>query len=212
MTFLCGERSIRPALSMDKIVEIQGVVSLQKALKELLSNIKYDSVVHSMAVSDYTIRGLATEDALINELLKAISDSGTVYDEKQLYSNIQQAISNALYSATGKISSDFDSLTVFMDRAPKVISCVKQIQPNTILVGFKLLSHVAEEALIQAAQEQMRSNGSDFVLANDLSNIEGDHHQGMLIGSDGILDRPATKQDIAESIASHVIGKMTEQR
>ena len=41
-----------------------------------------------------------------------------------------------------------------MDRAPKVISCVKQMQPNTILVGFKLLSNVDEETLVAAAKEQ----------------------------------------------------------
>jgi phosphopantothenate-cysteine ligase len=50
----------------------------------------------------------------------------------------------------------------------------------------------------------MQLSGSDFVLANDLADIDGDNHKGLLISSKGIIDRPATKQDIAKSIVNHV--------
>ena len=189
---------------MEKIIEIQGVVSLQKTLKDLLSHTQFDSLVHSMAVSDYTIRGLVTEDDLIKKFLKIIPYIKNISNQKEMYSYIKEAFSSALYNAEGKISSDYESLLVFMDRAPKVISCVKQMQPNTILVGFKLLSNVDEETLVAAAKEQMQLSGSDFVLANDLADIDGDNHKGLLISSKGIIDRPATKQDIAKSIVNHV--------
>ena len=204
VTFICGEHSIRPTLKMEKIIEIQGVVSLQKTLKDLLSHTQFDSLVHSMAVSDYTIRGLVTEDDLIKKFLKIIPYIKNISNQKEMYSYIKEAFSSALYNAEGKISSDYESLLVFMDRAPKVISCVKQMQPNTILVGFKLLSNVDEETLVAAAKEQMQLSGSDFVLANDLADIDGDNHKGLLISSKGIIDRPATKQDIAKSIVNHV--------
>lgn len=181
VTLICGERSMRPALPMRKIIEIQGVESLQSTLIEQLSKIQFDCVVHSMAVSDYTVRGLKTGDA------------------------------DTLFTADRKISSDLDTLIVVMDRAPKVISYVKKIQPNTLLVGFKLLSNVPEKELVEAAQAQMRTSGSDFVLANDLSGIDGDRHGGLLIGHNGILDRPSTKHDIAKSIVHHVMNRIEDK-
>ncbi len=164
---------------MKKTVEIQGVISLEKAMTELLSETRFDCVVHSMAVSDYVVRGLASEDG------------------------------GAINNVNGKISSDFDSLVVLLDSAPKVISIVKKMQPDTVLVGFKLLSDVPERELLQAAQKQILVNGCDFVLANDLSSIESDSHNGMLIGLAGILERVATKQDIAKAIVRHAAGKAT---
>lgn len=212
VTLVCGERSLRPTLPMEKVVEIQGVVSLQETLQALLAQTRFDGVVHSMAVSDYTVRGLATEDDLVNELLKILPHLTTTGDEQQSAFQIRQAFNNALYNASGKISSDYPAVAIFMDQAPKVISCVKQMQPQTILVGFKLLSNVEEKALLQAAQEQMASCGSDLVLANDLASIDGDKHQGILIGPEGILARPATKQEVAAAIVSHVIKRITGQQ
>jgi phosphopantothenate-cysteine ligase len=209
--FLCGERSIHPTLAMEKTVVIQGVISLENAVKDLLSETQFCGVVHSMAVSDYIIRGLASEDDIADELCKIIMSPNTANDEKLLHMQIKQAINNAMYNATGKISSDLASLAVFLNRAPKVISHVKQMQPDTVLVGFKLLSSVSEQELLQAAQKQMQSSGSDFVLANDLDAIEGDKHGSMLIGHDGILERLATKQDIAKSIVRHVTNRVMEQ-
>ena len=72
------------------------------------------------------------------------------------------------------------------------------------LEGFKLLAGVSEQELLDAVSAQMQSSGSDFVLANDLSGIVGDTHGAMLVGRDGILDRPGTKQEIAASIVRHV--------
>ena len=208
VTLICGEHSQRPALRMNKIVEIKGVISLQETLKELMYNSNYDCVVHSMAVSDYTVRGLATEDDIVKELMKVLPYSSAITDEKELYHQVKQAINNALYNPTSKISSDYTSLAVFMDRAPKIISSIKEIRPYTTLVGFKLLSNVDEKTLLEAAKLQMHLYGSDLVLANDLADIDGDNHKGLLISKDGIIDRPLTKQDIAKSIVTHVTTKI----
>ena len=204
VTFLCGERSMRPVLEMEKAMEIQGVLALQDAMKKLLAETQFDAVIHSMAVSDYVVRGLTTEDDIADELSENIADLNTC-DGEQLLTQLKQAMNSAMFNSTGKISSDLESLVVLLDRAPKVISHVKQMQPKTILVGFKLLSDVSEEELLQAAQKQMQTSGSDFVLANDLAAIDGDNHGSMLIGQQGVLDRLSTKQDIAQSIVRHVM-------
>ena len=205
VTYLCGETSMRPTEKVRKTVEITGVMELLKAMDELLDEEKYDALIHSMAVSDYTVRGVTTEQDLVGELEKEITQMD---NPCQLRSTIEHAIRQAQYLADGKLSSDLETLTVFMARAPKVISIVKQKQPNILLVGFKLLVGVTESELINAAKRQMQNSGSDFVLANDLDTIQGDEHCGILIDETGIIDRPKTKPDIASSIARAVLTKI----
>lgn len=205
VTFLCGKRSMRPVREMEKTVSITGVMELQNAMRGLLAETRFHAVIHSMAVSDYTVRGLANEADTAAEIAKSILSAGPISGEKQLQGLILQALQKSAYIPSGKISSDLPSLLVFLDRAPKVIPLVKQMQPDTVLVGFKLLAGVPEQELLDAVQAQMQNSGSDFVLANDLSGIDGDTHGAMLVGPDGVLDRPATKQEIAASIVRHVM-------
>ena len=205
VTYLCGRYSLRPTKNVKQIVEITGVMELQEAMERLLDSSSFDALIHSMAVSDYTVRGITTESDLLSELKAAITQ---ISSEESLSSAVERAIRQALYTASGKISSDLETLTVFMDRAPKVISIVKQKQPEIVLVGFKLLAGVSESELLDAAKHQMQNSGSDFVLANDLDSIAGDEHCGMLIDKNGIIDRPKTKQEIAESIAGAVLSRI----
>ena len=57
-----------------------------------------------------------------------------------------------------KISSSIEDLTIIMQRSPKVISGIKKWSPDTVLVGFKLLSHVPHEELIQVGQALLQKN------------------------------------------------------
>lgn len=208
VTYLCGERSLRPSLTPTKTVTITGVCQLQTAMEALLAEQQFAGVVHSMAVSDYTVGGIATQQELAAEITDRISCG---QEGKDLGAQIETAIASAVHTTSGKISSELEDLVVFLKKAPKVISIVKKQQPQTILVGFKLLSGVSEAELMDAANLQIKNSGSDFVLANDLSTIEGDRHKGMLLDASGVVDRPATKQEIARSIVRHVINKAEKE-
>ena len=190
---------------MKQIVEITGVMGLLEAMERLLDSNHFDALIHSMAVSDYIVRGITTESDLFCEIEAAIAH---ISEKEKISSSIEQAIKQALYTASGKISSDLETLTVFMDKAPKVISIVKKKQPEILLVGFKLLAGASEEELIDAAERQMQNSGSDFVLANDLDSISGDEHRGLLIDINGVIDRPRTKHEIAQSIARVILGRL----
>jgi phosphopantothenate-cysteine ligase len=75
------------------------------------------------------------------------------------------------YSATrqeGKISSDLDEMAIKMVRNPKVISKVKEWNPNLYLVGFKLLANVPKDELLRVAQEANRKNNADLTVANSI--------------------------------------------
>jgi phosphopantothenate---cysteine ligase (CTP) len=79
------------------------------------------------------------------------------------------AVGDYGYSAKGgKLSSDEDNLTLEFKRNPKIISLIKEWNPQVYQVGFKLLSRVGEEELIETAYQHGIKNNSDLTVANTL--------------------------------------------
>jgi len=80
----------------------------------------------------------------------------------------------------GKIRSK-DDLQINLEHAPKIISKVKQWNPNVKLIGFKLLVNSTEEELIQKARQSITDNGCDFVIANDLASLKAGNHEILIV-------------------------------
>lgn len=74
--------------------------------------------------------------------------------------------------AEGKIRSDQDELVVHMRRNPKIL---KELRPHfgdkTFIAGFKLLSGVSWDELIDTGFGQISENQTDMCVANDLQDI-----------------------------------------
>ena len=98
-----------------------------------------------------------------------------------------------------------------MKRSPKVIGSIKKWSPDSLLVGFKLLSGVPHEELIAVGTRLMEKNDCDFVLANDLQEIGADFHKGYLIHKDGSCDTMETNEEIADRIAQRVMTACRER-
>lgn len=159
-------------------IPIGGVRDLERELQHLLTTEKIDAVVHAMAVSDYMVKEVTTLEA------------------------IQTGASAPLEG--NKISSSIDDLTIILQRSPKVIGQIKGWSPDTVLVGFKLLSHVPHEELIEVGYNLLKKNGCTFVMANDLKDIGPGVHKGYLIHEDGSYDSMGTNEEIAEMISKRV--------
>lgn len=181
--YLHGMRAAFPEHELVEPVVIGGVLDLQEKLGRILKREKIDICVHAMAVSDYLVHEVTTLDKLL----------GTEDPE------------HAQDLSGNKISSDIDDLIIHMKRSPKVISGIREQSPETILVGFKLLSGVPHEELIAVATRLMRKNDCDFVMANDLREIGDGYHKGYLIHRDGSCDTMNTKAEIAEMIVRRTI-------
>jgi len=164
-------------------IMIGGVLDLQDELTRLLTEEKIDAVVHAMAVSDYIVNEVTTLDKI-----RGVEDP-----------------ENAADLSGNKISSDIDDLVIHMKKSPKVINCIKKVSPETTLVGFKLLSNVPHEELIDVGYHLMQKNSCDFVLANDLKEIGKDFHRGYLIHPDKSYDTMANNEEIADMIANRVM-------
>lgn len=76
-----------------------------------------------------------------------------------------------------KINSSLN-LSLEFKPVEKIIRQIKDINPNVFLVGFKAQYDISEEDLINCANKQIKTAGSNLVVANDLS------HEGCGFGSD----------------------------
>jgi len=182
--YLHGLRAVLP--QEDPVIErvpIGGVMDLKDNLTRILKEEKIDICIHAMAVSDYMVHQVTTLEKLM----------GTEDPEKA------QDLSG------NKISSDIDDLIIHMKRSPKVISTIKETSPDTILVGFKLLSGVPHEELIDVGYRLLQKNSCDFVMANDLKEIGDGFHKGYLIHSDKTYDTMETNEEIAAMILKRTI-------
>lgn len=182
--YIHGTRAIPP--EGDKVVPIPigGVADLEKALKGILENEKIEAVIHAMAVSDYMVKELTT--------LEDIREGKTL-------------------DASKKISSDIENLVIVMKKTPKVIQSIKKWNPETLLVGFKLLSNVSREELIQVGHGLLLKNRCTFVMANDLKEMNESGHKGYLIHEDKTYDRMETKEEIAEMVSIRVLEELKKK-
>lgn len=181
--YLHGLRAAYPQHELVEPVAIGGVMDLKAALEKLLTEEKIDVVVHAMAVSDYIVKEVTTLDKI-----RGVEDPDNKAD-----------------LSGNKISSDIDDLVIHMKKSPKVISLIKPMSPETTLVGFKLLSNVPHEELIDVGYHLMQKNDCDFVMANDLKEIGKDYHRGYLIHKDRTYDTMETNEEIADMIARRVL-------
>ena len=180
--YLCDKNTNAPDHERVEVIRVLGVQGLLEVLENLLTTRKIDAMIHAMAVSDYTVKQVTT--------LSAIRDGEENQPEKVLKS--------------GKISSEIDDLVIVLKKTPKVISEIKKLQQDTVLVGFKLLTNVEKDVLIDTAYKLLQKNECSLVLANDLTEITGDRHIGYLISENGDYEKLKTKKEIAEAIVRKV--------
>jgi phosphopantothenate--cysteine ligase len=102
----------------------------------------------------------------------------------------------------GKVRTRGD-LQITLSPLPKMISQVKAIQPNTKLVGFKLLVNSSDQELVAEAQKSLKSNGCEFVVANDLRDIKNSNHRLLLVGHGGV--QTISKPDIAKKLVTAIL-------
>lgn len=85
----------------------------------------------------------------------------------------------------GKLSSDEDELVIHCKRTPKILPQLREhFGVDTRLIGFKLLSNVAETELIDVAAKQIETCRTDACIANDLQELR-DSRRLHIVNPDG---------------------------
>ncbi len=104
-----------------------------------------------------------------------------------------------------KTGSGVQEWVIRLVPTPKVIGLVKDLAPETFLVGFKLEVGKHPEDLQAIAFDFLKRNRADLVVANDLREIEEGEHRGYFITPDGALVRTVTgKEAIARAVVEYL--------
>lgn len=92
---------------------------------------------------------------------------------------------------------------------PKVVKVIRELQPQTVLVSFKLEVNKPKKELIRIAHQSLLANRADLVLANDLHQIEQGHHVGYIVNPQGEVESIAEgKEEIARELLNAVAERM----
>ncbi|KXT78759.1 phosphopantothenate--cysteine ligase [Streptococcus sp. DD13] len=178
VTLITTKRSEKPASHPHlTIILVDTVKSLEQALQEQVPH--HDVIVHSMAVSDYSPTYMTGLDSVLQ-----------TEDLQGLAQNQNQEL---------KISSSDEIQVLFLKKTPKLISMIKKWNPAIRLIGFKLLVGVSLEELLHVARESLKKNHADFIVANDLHQIDGDQHLAYLLSQDQV-EIAHTKDELADLI------------
>ena len=70
VTYVCPKDAITPQNSQAEIFYIDNVQSLQITIEKLFKERSFDAVVHSMAVSDYSVKYSVPSDNMANYIAK----------------------------------------------------------------------------------------------------------------------------------------------
>lgn len=184
--YVCSKNSLRPLDKRIKVIEIDDTINLKNKIENLLLNEKIDYFIHSMAVSDYMTNYVTT----IERIKASIKNT----------SNLEEAFSNIEIINGNKISSYEDNLVIVLKQTPKIISIIKDLSPQTYLVGFKLLDGVSKEELISVAKKLRDKNKCDLVVANDLATIRNGEHIAYIIDKNNEIEESHGKDDIAKKL------------
>ena len=172
--YVCSRNSLRPINDRVEVIEIDGTMDLKNNIEKLLTQNKIDYFIHSMAVSDYMVDYVTNLESIKSNNIKVINDT--------------------------KISSNEENLVIVLKPTPKIISIIKNISPETYLVGFKLLDSVSREELISVAKKLRDKNKCDLVVANDLENIRKGNHKAYIIDKKDEIEEVNGKDVIAKQL------------
>lgn len=197
--YVCSKTAIRPEKVLNlEIIETEGVYGLKEAIENLLLDNQIDFFIHTMAVSDYMVDYVSTSQMLA----EYISQNSDIHKDNIEKINIEKSIieNENRIDASKKISSSEENLIIKLKKAPKVISCIKEISPETKLIGFKLLNQVTEEELVRISQNLLKKNRCELVIGNDSKSFVNGRHEAIFVTQNGIIDRAETKEEIADKI------------
>ncbi len=149
--------------------------SLKKQLYSLIGNNNFDFIIHSAAVSDYTIDKIETEHSSFDK------------------------------NKNSKISSGLNSLTLKLKPTEKLLNQIKRksLNKEVGLVAFKFVGQIdSQESFIQV-EKLFHSSQADLVVLNSLSDRNTDNTQRNFFLFD--KEKMIKKDDSPENLAVTLI-------
>jgi phosphopantothenoylcysteine synthetase/decarboxylase len=106
--------------------------------------------------------------------------------------------------AARKIDSGAPDLVLRLVRTPKIVEEVKPLDPEIVLVAFKLVAGETRDELIRHAQELRRRSRAELVVANDQAALTPGRHPTLLLGESGLIAEAGTPEDLAAPLLAAI--------
>jgi phosphopantothenoylcysteine synthetase/decarboxylase len=131
--------------------------NLKTLLAERVQRGGFDAIIHCAAVSDYLPAGVYAPKR------------GTRFDEEGHWRAEVASVPTLEDCRADKIKSDEPELWLRLQRAPKLIDCIrKEWRFRGILVKFKLEVGVTDDRLLEIAERSRCQSEADLMVANTL--------------------------------------------
>ncbi len=170
VSFLHGTYSAVPDCDFTEYI-YDDFESLKKQLYSLIENNKFDFIIHSAAVSDYTIEKIETEG------------------------------SSFIADKNAKINSEMNSLTLKLKPTEKLLNQIKRksLNKEVVLVAFKFVEQIDSQDPFIQVEKLFHSSQADLVVLNSLTDRKTDNTQRNFYLFD--KDKMIAKNESSENLA-----------
>ena len=195
--YIHGKGAVTPEDDKVELISIRSTQDLMDAMTEVIGGNDIFAIIHSMAVSDYTTASFVS----LEEFLRLLGESEceTVPEVADL---LEREDFRKKYT---KLPSSIDDPIIMLKQTPKVLSKLRDMAPDAVIMGFKLLDHVSHEELMDVAKAQIEKNRTDFCMANDYATVISPVHVGYILDKEGNEQRFDGKEAIARGVVEKVL-------
>lgn len=113
--------------------------------------------------------------------------------------------------STGKLPSGDEGLVLNLAPTAKIVDLVRPLDPDVLLVKFKLEVGRSVEELLAIAESSRRRSAADLVVANDLGRMEPGCHPAWILGPTGALGQTETTEALAQRL-TEVLSDQLDRR
>lgn len=110
----------------------------------------------------------------------------------------------------GKISST-QAPTLALQPLPKVVHELRRAASDALLVAFKAENAVSEQELVQRARASLEKNGSAFVVANLLEQVQPDTSRALLVDAQSATAVEGSKDHVAQTILERLAKELANR-
>lgn len=113
----------------------------------------------------------------------------------------------------GKLPSDDEELILRLRRTPKLVDEVRSLDPEILLIKFKLEVSREEPELLEIARKSRAASDADFLLANDLARLTATEHPALLVDRAGkVVSRMGTTEELAERLCRTMAAELCSRQ
>lgn len=142
---------------------------LRCALSALVARNHYDAIFMTAAVADY-------RPARVYAVVERTRDQSAAGLEHWVVRDVQ----------AGKVKSNFAEIAILGERTEKIVDLFRgEWGFKGLLVKFKLEVGIPREELIRIGQASRRASGANYLVANTLDMVGGEHAGAYLLSDQG---------------------------